>query len=258
MTVQDFSAGWISPVLAYGMSVLGCALGLSGMSRSRATEGRARMGWIAVGAVAIGGTGIWVMHFIAILGLAVPGQEVTYALAPTLLSMLLAIVVVGAGLCAAVYGKGRTPALVIGGVFTGLGVASMHYLGMSAIRVDGTISYRPVLVLLSIVIAIVASIVALWFAVNVRGLGATLGAAMVMGVAVTGMHYVGMAAMLLYPTTGTAPAAGLTGTQLLMPLIAGIGLTTVVMIFIVGLAPSEDEIIQNEQAEAAFRGLHSR
>ena len=71
----------------------------------------------------------------------------------------------------------------------------MHYLGMSGMRVEGHLEYNTTTVVLSVVIAIVAATAALWAAVSVKGLLASLGAALVMGIAVSGMHYTGMAAV---------------------------------------------------------------
>jgi NO-binding membrane sensor protein with MHYT domain len=226
------------------------------MSRARSTEGFARWRWLALGAVSIGGTGIWVMHFIAMLGYDVTNAQITYDLSTTIISMVIAIVVVGIGLAIAVYGRATTPALLGGGVITGLGVASMHYLGISAMRMPADVHYQPLIVLASVVIAVVAAAAALWAALNIRGLAATVGAALIMGVAVTGMHYTGMAAMRLY----TAPPAsgGMTADQLLEPIIGGISLTTIVLLFVVGLSATERDIIEQAEIRADLQKLAER
>jgi NO-binding membrane sensor protein with MHYT domain len=257
MPVDGFTSGISTPALAYAMSCVGSALGLSAMSRARSTTGAARSRWLILAAVAIGGTGIWVMHFIAILGFSVPGVQITYDVGITLISMLIAIVVVGVGLTVAVTGRGSPASLSLGGLLTGIGVASMHYLGMSGMKMAATIHYRPLLVLASIVIAVVAATAALWASMHIRGLPATLGAALVMGVAVTGMHYTGMAAAQMYPAAPPS-STGLTAGQLLMPLIAGIGISTVIMLFIVGLAPSEREIEEHAAIQEELRIIRER
>ena len=255
--MQMHEGGLIFPILAYAMSCTGSALGLSAMSRARASEGNARIRWLSLAAVALGGTGIWVMHFIAMLGFSVSGMQITYAVPATIASLVLAIVVVGVGLAIAVYGRATMRALVTGGVITGLGVAGMHYLGMSAVVMAAHVSYNPLIVLVSVLIAVVAATVALWAAMNIRGVWATLGASLVMGIAVSGMHYTGMAAMEM--SMAAAPSStGLTGTQLLMPLVAGIGLSTVVMLVIVGLAPSEGELLEQEDIQESLRKLAER
>ena len=85
--------------------------------------------------------------------------------------------------------------LVTGGVIVGVGVASMHYMGMSAMIMPDSVHYNMPLFVLSVVIAIVAGTVALWIGTWVRSTRATIGASLIMGVAVSGMHYTGMAAM---------------------------------------------------------------
>src|SRR5215475_3226216 len=114
------------------MSCLGAFLGLRCVTRARAHEGRSKARWLILAAVAIGACGIWVMHFIAMLGFAIPGQTITYNVPITIASMLIAIGVVGAGLFIVGYGDGGLTRLGIGGLVVGIGVASMHYLGMAA------------------------------------------------------------------------------------------------------------------------------
>jgi len=171
--------------------------------------------------------------------------------------MLIAIAVVGVGLTVAVTGHATLPALGLAGLLTGIGVVSMHYLGMSAMRMAATVHYRPMLVLASIVIAVVAATAALWAAVHIRGVPATLAASAVMGIAVTGMHYTAMAAAQLYPAPPPS-SLGLTPGQLLMPMVSGVGISTVVMLFIVGLAPSEREIKEHAQIQEELRLIRER
>ncbi len=88
--------------------------------------------------------------------------------------------------------------LFAGGGITGLGVGAMHYAGMYAMKSDASISYDGRIVALSMVIAVVAATAALWFTLHVRGTLVTVAAALVMGVAVSGMHYTGMFAMRVH------------------------------------------------------------
>ncbi|CAM5704439.1 hypothetical protein SGLAM104S_07692 [Streptomyces glaucescens] len=83
-----------------------------------------------------------------------------------MLSLLVAMVVVG--VFAVGYGRDRTRSLLLGGLTTGIGVASMHYLGMAAVRLHGDVTYEPVLVGLSVLIAVVAATAALWAALNIE------------------------------------------------------------------------------------------
>src|SRR5580693_3741026 len=103
--VHNFSYGLLNPVLAYLVSCLGCFLGLQCTARARAMQGGARARWLLLAAVSIGTTGIWVMHFIAMLGYTISGQVITYNVPVTILSMLIAVGVVAVGLFIVGYGS---------------------------------------------------------------------------------------------------------------------------------------------------------
>ncbi|MFD7867756.1 MHYT domain-containing protein [Streptomyces sp. NPDC059783] len=197
-TVTEFHYGAVTPVAAYLMACLGSALGLRCTVRSlrRGDRGR-RNGWLSLAAVSLG-CGIWTMHFIAMMGFRAEGSDIAYDTRLTVLSLLVAIAVTAVGVFLVGYLGSRPKVLTAAGVFTGLGVAAMHYIGMAAMTVHGSIDYAAPTVALSVLIAVVAATAALWAAVTVRGLWASLGASLVMGVAVTGMHYTGMAAVSVH------------------------------------------------------------
>jgi NO-binding membrane sensor protein with MHYT domain len=247
--VHHFSYGLLTPVSAYLMSVVGSFLGLLCMSRARASSGRSRASWLSLAALAIGGTGIWVMHFIAMLGFSVSGMPIRYNVPVTLLSCLTAVLVVGIGLFVLGFGGSGQSVIVTGGLVMGIGVVSMHYSGMAAMNMAGDIGYQPGLVALSVVIAVVAATAALWFCVRVRGMRATFGAALIMGVAVTGMHYTGMAAMRISMRPGMPAPGGATASDFLIPLIGGVAVVSITLLIIIAMAPSEDEI----RADAEFQ-----
>ncbi len=98
LSVHNFSYGLLTPGLAYLMSVVGSFLGLRCTSRSQASTGRARVRWLLVGGGSIGTTGIWVMHFSAMLGFTIPTETIHYNVPVTLLSMLIAVAFVSIGL----------------------------------------------------------------------------------------------------------------------------------------------------------------
>jgi NO-binding membrane sensor protein with MHYT domain len=196
-TVDGFGYGLVTPVAAYLMACLGGALGLRCITRSLRDRGSYRPGWLVLGAIAIG-SGIWSMHFIAMMGFTVEEIPIGYDRATTFASLVVGIVMVGIGIfIVGQRGATRMP-LVTGGAITGLGVASMHYLGMAGMRLQGSLEYDTLTVALSVVIAVVAATAALWASVSVHGFLASLGAALVMGLAVSGMHYTGMAAVSVH------------------------------------------------------------
>lgn len=241
--VHNFSDGLLTPALAYLMSFLGSFLGLRCTTRARASTGRSRTRWLLVAGVSIGITGIWVMHFIAMLGFSIPGETIRYNVPITLASMLTAVAFVSFGLLFVGRGSDTLRSLLLSGTITGLGVAAMHYTGMLAMTMPARVSYNALLFALSIVIAIVAATAALWAALRLRGIGSTLGAAAIMGVAVSGMHYTGMAAMRTWPPRGAAMTmGGASGEAFLLPLIVGVSVITFVLIATIALSPTEEEI----------------
>ncbi|MGW5573314.1 MHYT domain-containing protein [Nocardia thailandica] len=240
LDIHHFSYGWITPVLAYFMSVTGCLLGLQCAARGRNAE-EGRVGWLIGAAIAIGGTGIWVMHFIAMLGFSIRGSDIRYDIPLTLFSALTAMVVVGIGLFMVNKPQPTLRSWVAGGVITGLGVGTMHYTGMYAMKSSATVSYDPWLVALSLAIAVVASIVALWFTLRVQGFLATVGAALIMGVAVTGMHYTGMAAMRAHLSHHPVAPTGSGAMELLGPLIGISSVVTMLVLISVSLTEIENE-----------------
>jgi NO-binding membrane sensor protein with MHYT domain len=246
VTVHNFSYGLISPALGYAVSCLGAFLGLRCVTRARAYAGLERARWLALAAVSIGATGVWAMHFIAMLGYSIQGQQILYNVPLTIASMLLAIFVVGIGLFIVGFGNGGLSPLLAGGVIVGIGVASMHYMGMAAMSMPDSMHYNLFLVAVSVLIAVVAGTAALWAGTRVRGISATIVASLVMGVAVSGMHYTGMAAMRVTP--GPMPGmSGSTGMSFLVPLLLGISLITFVLTLTISLSPTEDEIKADAQ-----------
>ncbi|WP_425836801.1 MHYT domain-containing protein [Streptomyces fractus] len=232
--------GWLTPVLSYVMACIGAALGLRCTVRALNTTGRSRRNWLLTAASAIG-TGIWTMHFVAMLGFTVTGTEIRYNVPLTILSLVVAVTVVGVGVFVVGHDRGRGRALVLGGLTTGIGVASMHYLGMAALRLHGQVDYDPLLVALSVVIAVVAATAALWAALNIRSPGAVAVASLVMGGAVSSMHYTGMMAVSVRVAPSTAVLPGATAMQFIFPLAVGLGSYLFLTSAFVALSPAADE-----------------
>ncbi|MEU2153549.1 MHYT domain-containing protein [Streptomyces sp. NPDC019396] len=226
-TVDGFSHGLLTPVAAFLMACAGGALGLRCTawavctSRSCGARGALRWWWLMLGAAAIG-TGIWTMHFIAMTGFTVAEAPIGYDRPTTWASLGVAVVMTGTGIVIVGHRGATALALVTGGTITGLGIASAHYLGMAGMRLHGRLAYDTATIALSVVIAVVAATAALWAAVSVRGLLPSLGAGLVMGLAVSGMHYTGMAGVRVH-VHGAAPAgvAGDSPATLLAPLLVG-------------------------------------
>ncbi|MFG2307997.1 MHYT domain-containing protein [Streptomyces sp. NPDC048566] len=231
--------GWLTPVLSYAMAAVGAALGLRCAVRGLGSTGRARRNWLLAAASAIG-TGIWTMHFVAMLGFGVTGTEIRYDVPLTILSLLVAMAFVGAGLLAVGYGRDRTRAFAVGGLTTGLGVAGMHYLGMAALRLHGRVDYDATLVVLSVLLAGLAATAALWAALTIRSPAAVTAASLGMGGAVSSMHYTGMMAVSVHVTPSATELPGATALQFIFPLAVGLGSYLFLTAAFVALSPMAD------------------
>ncbi|UUN30314.1 MHYT domain-containing protein [Streptomyces sp. FIT100] len=248
--LQHFSAGWLSPVLAYVMACIGAALGLRCTVRALAADGSSRRNWLVTASVAIG-SGIWTMHFIAMLGFGVAGSAIRYDVPLTLLSLLVAVAVVGAGVFTVGYGRSRWRSLLLGGLGTGLGVGAMHYLGMAALRLHGSVGYDLPMVVLSLAVAVGAATAALWAALVVRGAAGAAVAALVMGAAVCSMHYTGMAAVRIELDPGRGALDGATAMEFIFPLAVLLGSFLFLASAFVALSPTARESAESADATAA-------
>ncbi|WP_405466324.1 hypothetical protein OG783_24995 [Streptomyces jietaisiensis] len=219
-TVDGFSYGIVTPLVAFFMAFLGGALGLRCTTRSMFVTQSRRAGWLALGSAAIG-SGIWTMHFIAMMGFTVEETPIHYDQAITFASLGVGVLVVGVGVFIVGYRGATGVPLFTGGTITGLGIATMHYLGMAGMRLNGALEYNTVTVSASVVIAMAAATAALWAAGQARGFLWSVGASLVMGLAVSGMHYTGMAAVSVHLHTASGSPAGDSPASLLAPLMVG-------------------------------------
>jgi NO-binding membrane sensor protein with MHYT domain len=243
VAVDNFSYGLLTPVLGYVMSCLGFFLGLRCTTRARAAHGSARVGWLLLAAVSIAVAGVWGMHFIAMLGFAIPGQIIRYSVPVTIVSMLIAVVVVSAGLLLVGFGGDGMVPLLAGGVIIGLGVASMHYIGMSAMRIPDTMHYGAGLVILSVLIAVGTGVIALWAARRLDSLRSALIACLIAGAGVSAMHYTGMAALRVHADLAAGSIlGGASASSFLGPLIFGVAVLTMVLTAAISLSPTEAEL----------------
>jgi len=189
----DYALVALSVVIAIAASY--AALDLAG--RVTATRGRAQLLWLGGGATAMG-FGIWSMHYVGMLAFNLP-VPVQYDWPTVLASLAAAIFASGVALYVVSRRRMGPVQAVAGSVVMGAGIAGMHYTGMAAMRLAAACQFDPVLVAVSVVLAVVISLVALWLAFRVRDeAGSTLRqklmSAVVMGLAIPVMHYTGMAA----------------------------------------------------------------
>jgi PAS domain S-box-containing protein len=195
----DYPQVALSVLIAVSASY--AALGLAG--RITAERGRVRAAWLAGGAIAMG-TGIWSMHFVGMLAFHLPVQ-VGYDWPTLLVSLLVAILASACALSFVSQQKTNWIRAWIGSLIIGGGILCMHYIGMAAMRFPAVCRFDPFLVSLSGACAVAFSFAALLLAFGFREetrgtFPRRMASAMVLGAAVSAMHYVGMASASFTPT----------------------------------------------------------
>jgi two-component system sensor histidine kinase/response regulator len=206
-------------------------------ARVTAARGRIRFAWLLGGAAAMG-TGIWSMHYIGMLAFSLP-IPVLYDWPTVLLSLLAAVFTSAIALFVVSRQKMGWLAATVGSVIMGAGIATMHYTGMAAMRLPATCHYSSGIVILSVVLAIVISLVALGLTFRLRNdvKGKWLpkiASAVLMGAAIPVMHYTGMAAAG-FGFTGETPdlshavsvsSLGITGITIVTFMVLGLAVLT--------------------------------
>jgi NO-binding membrane sensor protein with MHYT domain/nitrogen-specific signal transduction histidine kinase/ActR/RegA family two-component response regulator len=219
-------------------------------ARVAATRGVAPRVWLVAAAIAMGG-GIWSMHFIAMLAFNMP-TSMSYDIGLTTLSLVVAIFVTGVGFYFINRQSAPPLSLAFSGIFMGLGISAMHYIGMAAMREHAGISYDFRFVALSLVIAIGASTAALWLAFRTTDLGQKLVAAVVMGVAISGMHYSAMRGTTFVLHGPVHEAIGYTSLDQTNLALVVAGITFVILAFAL-IASLQQENSERRRAEEALR-----
>lgn len=219
--------------LSWLIAVLSSYAALDLGGRVTAAAGRVRFVWLSGGAAAMG-LGIWSMHYIGMLAYSLP-VHVSYDWPTVLLSLLAAVAAAAIALFVVSRNELRRASIGVGGLLMGAGIAAMHYIGMEAMRLPAMCYYSPRIVLLSIVLAIAISVVALWLTFSLRSDTRSLGwrkltSAVLMGAAIPLMHYTGMAAVTFRPMApGTDLSHAVEISSLGTVCIVGVSLTILVL-----------------------------
>lgn len=247
------------------IAIAGSFTALDLASRNRVAQGWARHGWLAAAAACMGGS-IWAMHFIGMLAFGMPGVEIQYDLGLTVWSFVVPMVVTAVSFFAVGIRGSNGATLAVGGLFMGLGIGAMHYMGMAAMTLHADLSYDWTWVAVSFAIAIGASTVALWL--STKGARPLLQgvSAVAMGFAIAGMHYAAMVGAHFTPMDVEMPAPTGGGLDLVTLASAVSGSTFIVLFF--GLAASMHDrrraILSEREASALrlseerFRELYSK
>jgi NO-binding membrane sensor protein with MHYT domain/two-component sensor histidine kinase len=208
--------------------------------------------WLIGDATAMG-TGIWSMHYIGMLAYRLP-IPMAYDLPLTLWSLLIAIGVSALAFHLVLRSTLSLRRLVAGGVLMGIGIAAMHYTGMAAMEIDPPIRFRPFMVGVSLFVAVAASMTALWSAFSLRietilsAFWKKTGSALIMGTAISGMHYTGMAAAIFAPDSICTAGPTTINNAWLAVVVAAFALGFEAMVL---LAASFDAYLANRSAQQA-------
>lgn len=207
----------LSIVLATAMSFAAVRLARAQLARPTRTSAV----WTAATALVLG-TGIWSMHFVGMLAFQLP-VPMGYDFTTTLASWAAAVLVCWLGLTFVLVPDPTATGVVVSAFFMGLGIAVMHYSGMAAMEMSPPIQYKPALAALSVIIGIAASYGALRVLISLRTRVQTfakdVAAAILMGIAVSGLHYVAMAAAVFAPYCVSRAANGFDQRQFIFELI---------------------------------------
>ena len=193
-----FSHDWHLVALSYVVASSGSYAALAMAERLRQKSRTGSTLWHIGSALTLGGS-IWSMHLVAMLAVHIQ-LPLSYDAFGTAVSFLVPVASVAVGLTIARRGELSWGRLLAAGTVIGSGVATMHYVGMAALVFPGTLGYRPMLWVLSIVVAAVAAVAALWLSLRLQpDWRLRSAAALVMGIAICGMHFTGMAAAVFQP-----------------------------------------------------------
>jgi len=251
----SYSPGLVS--LSVLIAVVASALAFQITSQaSRVQQKSVRLLMLGSGSIALGG-GVWSMHFIGMLAFSLC-TDVRYQSGLTMFSMLPSIAACWVALDLISKKQLAWSQLLLGGVLVGAGIGTMHYTGMAAMQMSAALRYDLPMFLLSILVAVVLAILALWVRFGLRRfrlapLWLTLLSSLVMGGAISGMHYTGMAAARFVPPPGFVPSdqAG----ELPLILAMAISFTTLV---ICGLVLAVNLLLKYRDASARAKTNESR
>ncbi len=190
-------------ILSAVVAVVASFVALDLAAKVTASRGRVALAWLLGGALSMG-AGIWSMHFIAMLALRLP-IVMRYDVTITAASLVIAIAASGFALYVVSRASLGLARLAAAALLMGVGIAGMHYTGMAAMQMTPPVRYQPGLFALSILVAVAVSCAALWLAFRLRAetlltaFWRKAGSALLMGAAICGMHYTGMAAAIFPP-----------------------------------------------------------
>jgi len=204
--------------LSLVVAIQGAYVGLSLAVQIGGAEGLRRRLLLAGAALSLA-VAIWAMHFVGMLAARLPFPT-DYLVFPTLLSFLVCVIVVGAAVFAVSAGPLTPARLAVSSLAMGIGIASMHYIGMAALHASAHLEHATIFVVASVAVGIAASGLALWLAGGRQGRPPLLLSATAFGLAIAGMHYTAMAGLTVFPHADALASGPALSTDLLAIVVA--------------------------------------
>jgi NO-binding membrane sensor protein with MHYT domain len=222
--------------LSVAIAILGGYTGFSLTARLRSVPGANRRVLLA-GAAMFLAVGIWTMHFVGMLAAPIPGDAV-YLVLPTIISFLICALVIGVSLFFVSIGEPGLSRVIPSAVLLGLGIASMHYVGIHGLSGHFSISHDPAIVVLSLAIAILAAYGGLRIFLARQGGLRLIASSIVFGFAVSGMHYTAMLGMhFVSPTEHHHVVTGLAASQQILSIVVAVLCFVIAAGFLLSLVP---------------------
>jgi len=222
---------WRLVVLAALVCITACFVAVNLASRTRQTAGNARIGWLCVAAL-VTGSGIWATHFVAMLAFK-PHFPVAYETGLTLASIVVAVIITGIGFAICTMERGANmPRVLIGGAVFGIGVFAMHFTGMAAVAVPGSLTHATSYVVAALMIGVLFGAAGFACAFAVEHRFAQVGGTLLLVLSICGLHFTAMASVSIIPDPTILVAKQAVSTEWLAAGIVG----TTMIILVAGLA----------------------
>ncbi|MEV5651236.1 hypothetical protein AB0L57_23555 [Nocardia sp. NPDC052254] len=249
-----FTMGYWVLGLAIGIAAVGALVGLACIRQSTmSVTAKFRMVWLTAASVSIGGVSTWLAVYVTLLGVGVSTGEIRYDLTRMVVSAVITVVAVLAGLLIAGQ-AGSLPRIIGGGVVMGLGIGVMHMLAMGAVRVQGSAEVNVWLSVSAGALAILTSIGLLWATTHIRAILILAGVAVLYALAITGVHYLGQAGLHVRPDAAAGMPDGDDLFALFVPVFVTGTLSLAVPITAVLVAPDRTGTTRSRQAAKAAKG----
>lgn len=245
---MPFSHDWLYVAISFVIAASGSYTALDLAERRRRGAGREAFLWRLTAASTLGAS-IWAMHFMGMLAFRLD-LPTSYDIGLTLSSLLLSIVSAGTALELVVQARRRKVlSIMIGSLLLGSGIVGMHYVGMAALRLPGSVAYLPSLWSLSVTIAIAAALASLWILERLPGSKGRALAAIGMACAICGMHYVGMAATVVRYDPFVGEGGGISPHPLAIGIVVA---TTALLLLALGAAGADRRLTAASLREASM------